>query len=1436
MKPANNYFHFLLFLLVLNFPNEVSAQCEISDITVETFECSGDFFYGEINFEYSGDVGEFFTYSISGQQDGEYPYDQLPMGLDFINVADLEFFSITITDDTGSGCSSASEFENPCFENCFISNLTAIPGECNNDDEFELVIDFEHEYTSDFFDLHINYSNGVVIENISYSDIPYTVTGLVEECISDIDVAVYDSEDDGCFTVVGIDPVCCSYDLCDLTNLTFDVTNCDGTEFQASVDFDFVGTSNEFNYTVYNSAGNEVELGSYLYANLPMNLFFDNTNSSYYTIVIKDQDDNTCVINDNFENPCYQDCLIYNLTAIPYDCVDGEFTLVVDFEHEFTSGFFDLHITYPFGLVISDIAYSSLPYTVTGLQEDCMSDIEVLVCDSEDGGCLDVIAIEPVCCANFCVFSNMVIEVSECDGGEYSVDIDFDYTGNAVEFDYILYDYQSNQVQSGSYAYANLPLTLGIDNTTSIGHYIVISDQEDQNCVIDEYFDNPCYEQGTDCIITSIDFDENPVCDDGLIVAEWFIFSENTSEVGFDVFIDEEFQFFIAYESDGLYSFDLEAPNTGSPLDEVFVLMICDNENADCCVSIDVENPCYEEESECELSGLVIENTECDNGEFTLIMDFDYSGTTNDFYDYIVYGAQNEIIAEGFAPFAELPLTININNTESQYFYVEINENDNMNCGIIGEFFNPCFGSNCNISSIDFGENPFCEEGLIITEWFIFSENISEVGYDIFINGEFITFVQYNNEGPYIFDIEAPNTSNFSITACDNENEDCCYTWELDNPCWDNESCVISNVVATPGECNDADEFTVTVNFEYENTGDQFMVNGNGMNYGLFNYSDLPITLDGFSADCQTIYEFIIHDVNENDCTNFGGAGPICCEDDQCQMTTLDFGPNPVCENGLIITEWLIDGENTSGVGYDIFINGEFELFVEYEQDNWYDFDIVAPETQFFLMTVCDNDNADCCIDWELENPCYEGETECEISNLILDATECFGSEFTLIIDFDYSGTTNEFYDYIIYNQVNEIIAQGFEPFAQLPFSIGIVNTESEYFVVSIFENDNDGCFVTGEFANPCFEESEECQITTLDFGENPICENGLIITEWLIDGENVSGVGYDIFINGVFELFVEYEEDSWYDFDMEAPDTEFFSISVCDNDNADCCIDWEVENPCFEPPVGDCWIDEFSATVTACEGNVFDVQIDFEYDDTSDQFIVNGNGNSYGTFSYADLPIMLTGLEADCTTDFEFVIHDLNDNDCTAGMEYGTVCCEDFNNIQQININNTIDESNININVNVIISLLSGCEIEVFIDGEYYTLLTEESTNFIIGPFDCESNQIIGLTFLNKCTNENTEFEIDLSEIDCTTNIEDTDLSKMLKWNQVNKILFVENDIQEEIEIQILSTDGRLVASNSVNQSELRIKLDHIMTGIYIVRIIDRKLNKLGLKKIFVH
>jgi hypothetical protein len=55
--------------------------------------------------------------------------------------------------------------------------------------------------------------------------------------------------------------------------------------------------------------------------------------------------------------------------------------------------------------------------------------------------------------------------------------------------------------------------------------------------------------------------------------------------------------------------------------------------------------------------------------------------------------------------------------------------------------------------------------------------------------------------------------------------------------------CHIYDLVATHSDCNNG-QFYVTINFQYSGVGNQgFKVQGNGNNYGTFEYANLPITL-----------------------------------------------------------------------------------------------------------------------------------------------------------------------------------------------------------------------------------------------------------------------------------------------------------------------------------------------------------------------------------------------------------------------------------------------------------------------------------------------------------------------------------------------------------------------------------------------------------------
>lgn len=564
------------------------------------------------------------------------------------------------------------------------------------------------------------------------------------------------------------------------------------------------------------------------------------------------------------------------MTATVTACEENDFDVEINFEYE--------NVTNQFTIVGNGVNYGTfeyidLPITLLTLDADCDTEYQFIVTDAINVNCSDFVELGPVCCEDECTLSGLVITTSDCDGGFIDVTIDYDYSNTSESFLYDLID-----VVAGTANYADLPITINvISDLSGIGFMIV--DLEDNTCGLETYFNNPCVEDP--CVIGQVETTVQD-CESGYFDVIITFAHENNSD-----------QFTVVGNGENYgQHFYTDLPIAISELlgdcDTECEFIVTNIEDNDCSNFTSIDPVCCDI-PECVFSDLILGPSDCENGSFNLIIDFDYSGNTNEFFDLYIYDQLNEVVIMEFVAFTELPLTVSISNTESQYFVVSIFENDNEGCNINGEFTNPCYeDGECVINSIESDDNPVCENGFIETDWCIFGENISEFGYDIFINNEFITFVQYNGTGPYNFEIEAPDTEYITIKACDSDNENCCYTWEVMNPSYESESCFIGEISATSSDCNNDNQFSVTIDFDYDNTSYQFSVVGNGMDYGLFNYSDLPIIIEGFLGDCETEYEFMAHDINTNNCTNFVGLDPVCCDDDQCQMTTLDFGENPI--------------------------------------------------------------------------------------------------------------------------------------------------------------------------------------------------------------------------------------------------------------------------------------------------------------------------------------------------------------------------------------------------------------------------------------------------------------------------------------------------------------------------------------------------------------
>jgi len=283
---------------------------------------------------------------------------------------------------------------------------------------------------------------------------------------------------------------------------------------------------------------------------------------------------------------------------------------------------------------------------------------------------------------------------------------------------------------------------------------------------------------------------------------------------------------------------------------------------------------------------------------------------------------------------------------------------------------------------------------------------------------------------------------------------------------------------------------------------------------------------------------------------------------------------------------------------------------------------------------------------------------------------------------------------------------------------------------------------------------------------------------------------------------------------------------------NADCCYSWILGNPCFDG-TAECSIGGVEVEVVSCGNELFNAILNFDYENTGDSFTVVGNGISYGTFTYAELPIEFTELDANCDTEYEFIIEDTETEGCTGVAELGPVCCENFNQIFKTSFAFEPDSTDFIVEIYVDALLLGECTIDVIIDGQVVTVLSDGSNVFSIGPFECGIDQEMIVEFYNNCTGESTSLVIDLSDAQCVTAIDEEDISQNVEWNTYSKVLSITPWNGKDIDVQVFAMDGRVVMNKSAIQRAESIDLSQLNTGIYFIRVVQEGQVAL-MKKIF--
>jgi len=212
--------------------------------------------------------------------------------------------------------------------------------------------------------------------------------------------------------------------------------------------------------------------------------------------------------------------------------------------------------------------------------------------------------------------------------------------------------------------------------------------------------------------------------------------------------------------------------------------------------------------------------------------------------------------------------------------------------GFTEDDFVDCEGDDeCEISELEVEVGECNDDGTYsLTIDFDYDYNGGEEFFDLYVrNNELIGFFALADLPLTIENFELSGYNNDYIKVCINDAEDCCAEIEWEAPDCDNDGgdCTISNLEVEVGECNPAGTYVLTLDFDYENTGDQQFFDlyvRNGEFIGYYELADLPLTIENFelSGYDDDYIKVCIND-NSDCCAEIEWEAPDCNGDgDDC--------------------------------------------------------------------------------------------------------------------------------------------------------------------------------------------------------------------------------------------------------------------------------------------------------------------------------------------------------------------------------------------------------------------------------------------------------------------------------------------------------------------------------------------------------------------------
>ncbi|MCW5924518.1 MAG: T9SS type A sorting domain-containing protein [Saprospiraceae bacterium] len=450
--------------------------------------------------------------------------------------------------------------------------------------------------------------------------------------------------------------------------------------------------------------------------------------------------------------------------------------------------------------------------------------------------------------------------------------------------------------------------------------------------------------------------------------------------------------------------------------------------------------------------------------------------------------------------------------------------------------------------------------------------------------------------------------------------------------------CSIQDLTATvspltPNAC----QYFVKLDFKHVGTTNQFVVTGDGNNYGIFTYNQVPLTLGPFTADpAPSSKQFVVTDAIFQDCRDSTTAQvPGCFSTTTCEIYNVKVEVGD-CVPGSLTYKLKLDFQvsNPNADSFQVWAgNGAYlgafalaQLPLGIPNFPW-DGDLTDE------LTVCIKDKPNCCAKIQFAAPSCLG-LPCNILDLSVQTGDCT-SDSTYQVKLNFSpATTTPIPPLTQFGVWANDSLLGYFNLSDLPLSIdsfpwdGGAKDVVKVCIVDLLNTSGPPqivCCKTLEFAVPDCLPIYPCGIKGLSV-ETDSCTSDSTFGVWVnftvndpaaVDSFQLWGNGLPLGTFGMDQLPLYIADFPWNN-------GIFSHLKVCTGNAPTCCQEFQFRSPdCV--PFGPCEVTDIFVQTGACTSDsTYKVRLNFQATNPGDgTFEVWANGVSLGTFSIDSVPLV---------------------------------------------------------------------------------------------------------------------------------------------------------------------------------------------------------------------